>query len=116
MLTCYRRSWDLIHATPHNVWAMWWGLQLGCDFGAALLGPRANSQERILEMSLVPKDVFFQPRDRTCGLKELLCQDCEEQLIIHSGVGGGKDKGTVQKDFHRLKKNHKISEACLLSN
>ena len=58
---------------------------------AEILGTRANYRERILEMFLVQSVVLLEHRDRTCGQEELP-QDCEEQLIICCGVGGGKVK------------------------
>ena len=51
--------------------------------------------------------------DRTCGQKELLLQGCEKQLIINSGVGGGKEERGFESIF-MLKKTHKILEALPL--
>ena len=44
------------------------------------------------------------------------CPSCEGWLIIYYGVGGGKEKGRFQKDFHMLKKTHRIPEALPLPN
>ena len=72
----------------------------------------SNSQERILEMSSVQKGGFVDAR----GLggqdpwAERACPDCEEQMIIYGGVGGGKDKGSFQKNFHMLK-TYRLLEA-----
>ena len=43
--------------------------------------------------------VLFKNRDGTHGPKEKLPRDCEEQRIIYSGVGGGRDKGSFKRTF-----------------
>ena len=76
----------------------------------------ANSQERILETSLVQSGGLLEHRDRTCGQKELLPQVCEGWLIIYHGVGGGEEKGRLRKHFHLSKKTSRTLEALLLSS
>ena len=48
----------------------------------------ADSQERILERSLVQKGDFIKAGDKTHGQKEL-SQHCEEWFIIYFQVGRG---------------------------
>lgn len=76
------------------------------------LGSGANGQERILKMPLVLKGVFIEARGQDLWA-ERAAWDCEKQLIIHFGVGGGKDKGKLTKVFYMLKKTHWILEAWL---
>ena len=67
-------------------------------------------KEEYLRCLWCTKVILLKHRDRTHGQKGQLPQDCEGQLTIYSGVGGGKDKGSFQKDFHMLKKTHRILE------
>ena len=56
------------------------------DWFKKTLGLEANSQEGIIEMSLVQKVVLLNPRDRTCGQKELHWGH-EKWPIIYFQVG-----------------------------
>ena len=42
-------------------------------------------------------------------------RSCEGWQILYLGVGGGKEKGNFQKNFHMLKRACKILEALPLS-
>lgn len=66
-----------------------------------LLGSRADSQEGILEMSLVQKVVLLKPEDMTCAQKELLVlpRDCGEQVILYLAMGRSKDKESCKRTF-----------------
>lgn len=65
-------------------------------WGVTSLGSDTDSQERSLRCAKV---VLLKPRDKTLGQKELLPQDCEEQLSIYFGVGGSKEKGSSKRTF-----------------
>ena len=54
--------------------------------------------------------ILLKHRDKTRGQEEPP-RDHEERLIIYLVVGGGKVKGKFPKDFHMLKKTHRILEA-----
>jgi len=60
--------------------------------------------------------VLLKHGDRNHAQKELLHRGCEGWLIIYLGVGGGKEKGGFQKNFHMLKRTYKIVEALPLSS
>lgn len=53
------------------------------------LGFKANSQERILEASLVQKGGFIRAQEKAWGQKELLPRGHEEWPIICPQVGRG---------------------------
>lgn len=51
------------------------------------------------------KQVFLlRHGDRSYGQRGLP-RDCEEQLIIYYGIGGGKARGSFRKDFHADSQN-----------
>lgn len=60
--------------------------------------------------------MVIEARGQDLWQEELLSQDWEKQLVIYFGVGGSKDKRKFQKNFHRLKKTHRIPEVWLLSS
>ena len=62
------------------------------------------------------KVILLKHGDRPCGQKKLLYWGCEGRLNIYLGEGEIKTKGSVQKDFHMLKKTLKMLEAWLLSS
>lgn len=64
---------------------------------------------RFLEMPSVQKSGLIKLGDRTWGLEELLPGYSEE-------LGGGKDRGNFQRDFHLQKSTPHIKEALLLSS
>jgi len=61
-----------------------------------ILGLRADGQERILKTFLVQKGVFIIARGQDPWAEELRW-GCEEPLVIHFGVGGGRGKGKFPK-------------------
>lgn len=82
------------------------------------MGSRADSHERILEISFVQKKVIlFKHGDRTCWRKEPLPWGCEEWLMITWELGEVRKKGGVQKDFHLLiPRMLRVLEPWLLSS
>ena len=67
----------------------------------------AIDQERILEASLVQNWWFIKSRGQ-----DPWAERAAAWLIIYHGVRGGKEKGRLRKDFHMLKKTHRIPRPC----
>ena len=62
------------------------------------------------------KMVLLKHGDRIPGQEEWFPRACEEWPIIYPGVGGSKQRGRFQKDFHMLRRTYKILEALPLSS
>ena len=72
----------------------------------------ADDQEGILETSLVQNSGLFKAQGQDPWAERAAALGCEGCLIIYYGVGGGKEKGRFQKDFHMLEKTHRILRPC----
>ena len=92
------------------------GSDAGIGAKCGMLGTRTEWSRKILEASLEQNGGLLKQRDRTRGQKELLPRGGEGWLIIYYGVGGGEEKGRLQKEFHMLKKTHWIPEVLPLSS
>lgn len=69
-----------------------------------------DSPERILEMPLMHKGGFTEEQGQNPRAERALqLWECEEQLILTLELGS-RDKGSFQRDFHRLK-THRMLEA-----